>query len=107
MSSHRFSYHEKAAAEAVAAWVHSKSPDELGTLVDSVWSLGRAAPDWTPELVEHARGLMETGLNGEADPRDPRPLVGLADLLERAAGTLRTAARILEHDERRRGARTS
>jgi hypothetical protein len=106
--SSRISLHDKAAARAVAAWVHRKTPDELGTLVDSIWSLGRAAPDWSPELAEHARALMEIGLNGEVDPHDPRAVVALAELLDRAAGTLRSAARILsERDDslRRTGSR--
>jgi len=92
-----FSAHERAAARSIAAWVHRETPDELGTLVDSIWSLAKAAP--IPELADHARSLMEHGLNGEQSAGDPKTLVALAALLEDAAGTLRAAARILERSQ--------
>ncbi len=93
---------EQDAAHAIADWVHTRTPDELGTLADSIWSLARAAQGFRPELADQARSLMEIGLNGEADPRDPKPLVAIAGLLEDAAGTLRRAARVLERDGERR-----
>ncbi len=101
MSTQRNTPHEMDAARAIAEWAHTRTPDELGTLADSIWSLARAAPDWTPELADHARGIMELGLNGEGDTRDPKPLLAIAALLEDAAGTLRRAARILEQNRRR------
>ena len=106
MSKNRSSAHELAAARAVADWVNKQTPDELGTLVDSIWSLGTAVPGWSPELTESARALMEHNLGGHADPCDPKPLVSLAELLECAARKLHAAARILSEDERR-GARAS
>ena len=100
MNAQRHSTDEHAAARAIAEWVHTRTPDEVGTLADSIWSLARAAQGFHPELADHARSLMEIGLDGEADRADPKPLVAMAGLLEDAAETLRRAARILERDRR-------
>ena len=87
---------EKAGAAAVATWIQSREPDDVGTLIDALWHLGKQAPQWCPELAERARAVMAL------DDEDPAIVAELAQLLEHAAERIGAAGRLLGQAKRRR-----
>lgn len=83
----------RTAAEAVARWFESRDPDDLGAILDGAWSLGRAAPEWCPDLATHAQRVLR--LADPDVPADPRALAAFAELLEHMAERVRSAARLM------------
>jgi hypothetical protein len=78
------------AAKAVSEWARSRTHDDVGAIVDAVFSLAQAAPEHFGGLAEDARRLLEAEADRQAGNR--AALVALAGLLERTAAGLRQAS---------------